>query len=85
MSSLTGRVLPTLQKRADPLAATDTQRTRLDAAVAASGATFEATLDGAGLYPLRAMAWTSSRSTSDASATRRADTVTWTQVPIARR
>ena len=54
MPSLTGRVLPTLQKRGDPLAAASVQRARLDAAIATGGATFEATMDGAGMFPLRA-------------------------------
>ena len=54
MPSLTGRVLPTLQKRGAALAATSVQRARLDAAAAVSGATFESALEGAGLFPLRA-------------------------------
>lgn len=53
MPSLTGRVLPTLQKRGAPLAATSVQRARLDAAAAVAGATFESALAGAGLFPLR--------------------------------
>ncbi len=54
MPSPTRRVLPTLQKRGAPLAATFAQRTRLDHALATSGSSFESALAGAGLYPLRA-------------------------------
>lgn len=54
MASLFGRVLPTLHKRDAPLAAAALQRARLNAAVATVGATFESSLAGAGLAPLRA-------------------------------